>query len=113
MSYTRTAMWTGQSRHVKPLLGKALLFVLLVAALFRYPSYPSFGLDASWAIALGQFFNDGLQFGPDVAFTLGPLGFLYSNMYSGSQFWSLIVWQVSAAAVFAIIIIDNAQLLAG
>ena len=105
--------WTRHSRNLKPLLGNALLFVLLVAALFSYPAYPSFGLDASWAMALGQFFHDGLQFGPDVTFTFGPLGFLFANTYIGLHFWSLIFWQLIAAAVFAIIIIDSAQLLTG
>ena len=113
MSYAKTGIETQQSRHVQPLLINALLFVLLVAALFSYPYYPSFGLDASWAMALGQFFHDGLQFGPDVTFTFGPLGFLYGNTYIGLQFWGLILWQLFAAAVFASIIIDSAQLLTG
>ena len=64
-------------------------------------------------MALGQFFHDGLQFGPDVVFTFGPLGFLFANVYMGLHFWSLIFWQLIAAAVFAMIIIDNAQLLTG
>ena len=80
--------WTRQSRHLQPLLVNGLLFVLLVAALFSYPDYPSFGLDPSWAMALGQFFHDGLQFGPDVVFTFGPLGFLFANVYMGLHFRS-------------------------
>src|SRR2546425_1524775 len=106
-------MWRQQLKHVKLWLVNALCFVLLVAALFSYPAYPSFGLDASWLMALGQFFHDGLQFGPDVTFTFGPLGFLYGNTYMGLHFWSLIFWQLLAGAVFAIIIIDGAQLLTG
>ena len=102
-----------ESRNLKPLLVNALFFVLLVAALFNYPNYPSFGLDPSWAMALSQFFHDGLQFGPEVTFTFGPLGFLYGNTYMGLHFWSLLCWQLLAAAVFAIIIIDSAQLLTG
>jgi hypothetical protein len=91
----------------------ALLFVLLVAALFSYPSYPSFGLDPSWSMALGQFFHDGLQFGPEVTFTYGPLGFLLANTYMGLHFWSLIFWQTLTAVTFAIVIIDSAQRLPG
>src|SRR5882724_153786 len=87
--------------------------MLLVATLFSYPNYPSFGLDPSWAMALSQFFHDGLQFGPDVTFTYGPLGFLFGNTYMGFQLWSLILWQLFAASVFAIIIIDSAQRLTG
>jgi hypothetical protein len=94
-------------------LSNVLLFVLLVAALFQYPQYPSFGLDASWHMALGQFFHDGLQFGPDVTFTYGPLGFLLANTYIGLHFWSLILWHFLAATVFALVIIDSAKLLTG
>ena len=95
------------------MLMNALLFVLLVAALFSYPYYPSFGLDSSWSMALGQFFHDGLQFGPDVTFTYGPLGFLLSNTYIGLHFWSPIFWQMLTAGVFAIVIINSAQRLTG
>jgi hypothetical protein len=90
-----------------------LFFVLLVAALFRYPNYPNFGLDPSWSMALGQFFHDGLQFGLDVVFTYGPLGFLLANTYSGLYFWSPILWQMLTAGVCAIVIINSAQLLTG
>ena len=113
MSYAKTGIETQQSRHVQPLLINALLFVLLVAALFHYPAYPSFGLDASWKMALGQFFHDSLQFGPEVTFTFGPLGFLYGNTYIGLPFWGLILWQLLAAAVFTSIIMDSAQQLTG
>src|SRR5262245_17021636 len=109
MSYDKAGIATHPLRHVQPLLINALLFVLPVAALSSYPTYPSFGLDASWRMALGQFFHDGLQFGPEVTFTFGPLGFLYGNTYIGLYFWSLLGWQLLAAAVFAIIIIDSAQ----
>jgi hypothetical protein len=117
MGDVKTVIWTQQSRQselgLEFLLVKALLFVLLVAAQFCYPDYPSLGLDPSWRMALGQVFHDGLQFGPDVTFTFGPLGFLFGNTYIGVQFWSLIVWQLLAAAVFAIIILDGARLLTG
>jgi hypothetical protein len=102
-------MW---SRNVKFSLINALLFVLLVAALFRYPYYPSYGLD-SWTMALGQFFHDGLQFGPDVTFTYGPLGFLFTNTYIGLHFWGPIFWQMFIAGIFAIVIINSAQQLTG
>ena len=87
--------------------------MLLIAALFRYPDYPSFALDPSWKMAFGQFFRDGLQFGPEVTCTFGPLGFLYANTYIGLPFLGSILWQLCAAAVFAIVIIDSAQRLTG
>ena len=95
------------------MLVKAPLFVLLIAALFRYPDYPSFALDPSWKMAFGQFFPDGRQFAPEVTCTFGPLGLLYANTYIGLPFWGSILWQLGAAAVCALVIIDSAQRLMG
>lgn len=56
---------------------------LLAAALVTLASWPVTGdmrprldLDGAWEIALRQALHDGLNFGPDVVFTYGPLGFL-------------------------------------
>ena len=56
---------------------------LLAAALVTLASWPVTGdmrprldLDGAWEIALRQALHDGLNFGPDVLFTYGPLGFL-------------------------------------
>ena len=93
-------------------LGRALLFLLLVTCIFTFPNKPSFDLDASWRMALGRFFLDGLQFGRDVVFTYGPLGFLMGKTYSGLMFWSLLLWQLVAAGVFALLIIKWSERLA-
>lgn len=53
----------------------------LVVAWLSWPSpglQPSAGLDGSWMIGLSLAFRDGLDFGSDVVFTYGPLGFLRS-----------------------------------
>ena len=39
-------------------------------------NYPTAGLDQSWGGGLYFAIEDGLGFGPDIAFTYGPLGFL-------------------------------------
>ncbi len=56
---------------------------LLAAALVTLASWPVTGdmhprldLDGAWEIGLRQALHDGLDFGPDVVFTYGPLGFL-------------------------------------
>jgi hypothetical protein len=56
---------------------------LLAAALVTLASWPVVGnlwprldLDGSWEIALRQALHDGLDFGPDLVFTYGPLGWL-------------------------------------
>lgn len=86
-------------------LGRALIFLLLVTCIFTFPNKPSFDLDASWRMALGRFFLDGLQFGRDVVFTYGPLGFLMGKTYSGLMFWNLLLWQLIAAGGFAFLIL--------
>ena len=56
---------------------------LLAAALVTLASWPVTGdlrprldLDGAWEIGLRQALHDGLDYGPDVLFTYGPLGFL-------------------------------------
>ena len=90
-------------------LVNGLLFLLLVAAIFRFPDYPQIGLDPSWRMVLGRVFSDGLQFGRDVVYNYGPPGFLMGNTYFGLQFWSLILWQFFAAVVFAGVIVWNGR----
>jgi hypothetical protein len=82
-----------------------VLFLLLVVVTFSFPVNPSPNLDDSWRMALGQFFHDNLQFGRDVVFTYGPLGFLMGNTYSGLFYWSLLAWQLFAACSFATLIL--------
>ncbi|WP_438479510.1 hypothetical protein [Oleiharenicola lentus] len=84
---------------------QAPLFILLALVTFSFPLRPSLDLDASWRMALGKFFLDHLQFGRDVVFTYGPLGFLMGKTYSGLLYWSLIAWHLFAACTFATIII--------
>ncbi len=86
-------------------VNRVLLFLLLVTVIFTFPNRPSFDLDASWRMALGKFFLDHLQFGRDIVFTYGPLGFLMGKTYSGLLFWSLIAWQLVAACTIATLII--------
>jgi hypothetical protein len=93
-------------------LERILLFLLLVIIMFTFPNRPSFDLDASWRMALGKFFLDHLQFGKDVVFTYGPLGFLMGKTYSGLLFWSLIAWQLFACCSIAYLIMYWGQRLA-
>ena len=94
-------------------LGRFLLWLLLAAAIITFPRYPQPDLDASWRMALGWFFHQGLQMGRDIVFTYGPLGFLMGRTYSGLQFGSLMLWQVFSAAVFAGLIVAGARDLRG
>ena len=94
-------------------IGWTVLFLLLVAGIFNYPLYPSVDLDASWRIALGYFFKHGVQFGQDVVFTYGPLGFSMGKTYSGLQFQAIVVVQLIIAVLGALVIIHEGRRLQG
>jgi hypothetical protein len=46
------------------------------------PEMPTTGLDPSWRFALNVAVSPGLVFGRDVLFTFGPLGAIYTQLYS-------------------------------
>jgi hypothetical protein len=52
-------------------------------------SIPGPGLDPSWGIGINKAVSDNLQFGPEIAFTFGPLGFLYIPYYIDPPLWFL------------------------
>jgi len=67
-----------------------LFFLIFGIWILPWPySLPSFGLDPSWVIGLYKAAADGMQFGYDIAFTLGPLGFLYRHDYIDPNLWLL------------------------
>ncbi len=81
-------------------LFRCLGFLVLTVIAFSVPEFPAAELDASWRMALGKFFVEGRQFGTEVVFTYGPLGFEMGRTYWGGQWASLIVWQAVQAVVF-------------
>ena len=61
--------------------------LLIVAALVTWASWPVLGnleaapdLDGAWQLGLRMALHDGLDFGTDVVFTYGPLGFLQTPL---------------------------------
>ncbi len=97
--------WMNGARHVE----QGLVALLLFAVIFTFPDYPAVSLDPSWRLVLTRAFYDGLQFGHDIVFTYGPLGFLMGNTYDGVHFWGLITWQLVKAVAFAAIIMHAAD----
>ena len=99
----------GQTQLLPPqvarLLGWSVVFTLLVIVCLTFPLMPSYELDPSWRMALGYFFEEGMQFGSDVVFTYGPLGFIMGKTFSGLQFWSLIAGQLTLAVISAVVIL--------
>lgn len=92
---------------------EVLLWLFLFAAMFRFPSYPVLELDPSWRMALGWFFLQDFQWGRDIVFTYGPLGFLMGNTFWGQQFWWLVGWQAFQCAAFSTLFVGFARRLGG
>jgi hypothetical protein len=64
-------------------------------------------------MALGKFFLEDRQFGTEVIFTYGPLGFIMGNTYWGGQWISLAIWQGIVALIVSTILYPNAFRLTG
>ena len=82
-------------------LGQAALWAILWLGLISFPQPPAAGLDPSWRMTLGYAMLHQLQFGVDLVFTYGPLGYLLPATNSGGLYVDHLVWQVGANAVFA------------
>lgn len=70
----------------------ALLLLIIIPLFVPFsPKMPSSGLDSSWALALNQAVAQGLVFGKDIIFTLGPYSAIYSKFYhpatDGMMLW--------------------------
>ncbi len=92
---------------------RILGFLALTLIAFVLPDFPASGLDSSWRMALGKFLLDGRQFGTEVVFTYGPLGFVMGKTYWGGQWASLIVWHGLQAVVFSAIVFWHGYRLGG
>lgn len=92
---------------------RALGFLVMAIMAFSLPGFPAVELDPSWRMALGRFFQEGRQFGTEVVFTYGPLGWTMGKTYWGGQWASLITWHVVQALVFTAVIYWNGYRLHG
>src|ERR1700730_10884940 len=74
-------------------LSQYLLFAILLGSMLLLlmpwtPWMPVRGIDASWCRTLDYAFESRFQFGPELAFVYGPLGFVQADLYSpGSYPW--------------------------
>ena len=83
-------------------LGSAGLVIALWLSLIHLPSPPSDGLDPSWRMAIGYAAEHDWQFGRDIVFTYGPLGYLLASTNSGGLYLQHISWQLGFSLVFAL-----------
>jgi hypothetical protein len=80
------------------------LFILFWLALINLPTdgfRPE--LDTSWRGALSYFAFKKLQFGKDVIFTYGPLGYITTDTYSGYLLASRVGFELLLKGVFALL----------
>ncbi|HEX2862884.1 MAG TPA: hypothetical protein VHN79_14650, partial [Lacunisphaera sp.] len=92
---------------------RILGFTTLTALAFTLPLFPTMELDASWRMALGRFFTEGRQFGTEVVFTYGPLGFAMGKTYWGDHWGLLVGWHVVQALVCTAMVYWHAYRLSG
>jgi hypothetical protein len=86
--------------------------VPLIFGIWTLPSpiiFPNSGLDSSWIVGLNLAFVNNFQFGKDIIFTFGPLGFLWMpvlldyNLWTLSLLFTLIIHFLFIACVFYVI----------
>jgi len=81
------------------------LFVLFWLSLINLPTESLLPkLDSSWQGALSYCASKGLQFGKDVVFTFGPLGYLTTDTYSGYAVASRIGCDLVLKGVFGLLL---------
>ena len=69
------------SRLADSLLKIVVLIVIICVLVPLSPKMPAPGLDASWALGLNQAVAQGLSFGKQILFTLGPYSSIYTKAY--------------------------------
>jgi hypothetical protein len=76
--------------------------LVMAVSLLDLPHAPSdVTLDESWRTALSYFALKKFQFGPQVIFTYGPLGYLTESHYIGGDFTALLLGATTLACVGA------------
>jgi hypothetical protein len=81
---------------------KFILLLILISIFVPFaPKMPASTLDSSWAVGLNQAVVQGLAFGKEIIFTLGPYSFIYTKTYhpaldalmvGGSLYLALSYW---------------------
>jgi hypothetical protein len=94
----RSATWAALREHCgsrasQATLTTALLGVLLWISRAALPGHPADdGLDPGWEQALGYGLTHGFQWGEDLVFTFGPLGYFNRGRFDPDLFWTKVVW---------------------
>lgn len=104
-------MQSDRSHGASP-MQRLVVFVALVASALLLipfaPEMPTSGLDPSWRYALNVAVEKGYVFGRDLVFTFGPLGSVYTTLYSPATDTIMMVGSTLYAAGFAIVLYFSA-----
>ena len=88
--------------RLRGILGNCALVAGLWLVLIRLPLSPAADLDPSWRMTLGYALEHGWQFGRDLVFTYGPLGFVLAPTNSGGLYGAQLAWQLGVNLAFAL-----------
>jgi hypothetical protein len=96
---TRRPRWASRAAPAGWALAAAALGLCLMGA----PLAPDARLDASWQLMLIHAHAAGLQFGRDIIFTWGPLGYLCNAYHMGaSGAGAILAWQTAGQLLVAV-----------
>ena len=97
----KTSAATNPHRTWAAILGQSLLWLALFLSFFKLPAFMSSDLDPSWRMVVGYMVGRDFQWGTDIVFTYGPLGYLLAATNHGEHYLHCLVWQFFCCALFA------------
>lgn len=112
MTLSSSLQKLSEGRSVLHWTGRLLLGALFWLALIRFPASPAAALDPSWQMTLGYAAVHPLQFGSDLVFTYGPLGYLLGATNIGELHAHHVLWQIFSNALLAGVLVFILQRLA-
>jgi len=86
------------------LLWYVIGLLVLVISIPWNMSMPTAKLDPSWQMAIHYAYAHGMQFGRDVVFTFGPLGFLWLPQYYPDHYYTMLAFWASLALIFLMVV---------
>jgi hypothetical protein len=98
----------GWKRALRP-AGQLAVWLVFSLAMLRLPKAPPVDslLDASWNLCLPYLVQHGAQFGTEVVFTFGPLGFAMPSLYCGTGLWLEVAAAATAAGMFGWVLLET------
>ncbi|WP_353570515.1 hypothetical protein [Candidatus Albibeggiatoa sp. nov. BB20] len=108
-------MFSHTISQIETRLLQLILFIVIFLSFLHYASFIGNTLDHSWMAGLGIAYKQNLQYGTELIFTYGPLGYFYNATapYDMDLFASFIAWQFIAAFVIAALFMLHGQQLRG